>query len=171
LAWYPGSGNHSSQTKPSRNVRHEPFTPAIPRFVLERPGVLGAVLAVSGIAASITLIKAMPGWPAWMIFPSMALAVLALAATVVGSVILVVLALQPIIAAKDDLDWDDEPLASMGIPLPLQRKCEALGYWTCEALSESIDRGLFPWNDLNYDERQQVHRAIQFWRTTTPTGG
>lgn len=134
---------------------------------MKRPGVLGAALAVFGTSASVLLIKSMPGWPNWMIFPSMGLAVLALAATVVGAVLLVVLALQPVIAARDDLGWDEEPLASMGIPAQLQRKCEALGYWTCEALASAIDRGLFPWNELNYDERQQVHRAIQFWRATS----
>lgn len=134
---------------------------------MKRPGVLGAALMISGMGASALLIRSMPSWPRWMIFPSMGLAVLALAATVVGTALLAVLALQPVIVSREDLGWDEEPLASTGIPAALQRKCEALGYWTCESLAEAIDKGLFPWNELDYDERQQVHRAIQFWRATT----
>jgi hypothetical protein len=171
LTWFPGSGGQSSKPSLSHSARHEPFTPHIPRFIIERPAVLGAILASFGIGSSVLIIQTMHRWPVWMIFPSMALAVLAMAATVVGLVILVVLALQPLIEAKQDLGWDAEPLASMGIPLTLQRKCEALGYWTCEALAQAIDKGLFPWNDLNYDERQQIHRAIQFWRATTVVAG
>ncbi len=167
MTWFPGSGSQFSKPTLSPSARHEPFTPHIPRFILERPGILGAVLATSGIGTSVLIIKTMHRWPVWMIFPSMGIAVLAMAATVIGLVLMVVLALQPLIEAKQDLGWDAEPLASMGIPLTLQRKCEALGYWTCESLSEAIAKGLFPWTELDYDERQQIHRAIQFWRTMT----
>ena len=132
--------------------------------------LMGFVLSAIGISLSLLIIKTMHRWPLWMLVPSMGIAVLAMAATVIGLVILVVVLLQPLIEGKDDLGWDDEPLASMGIPLTLQRKCEALGYWTCEALSDAVNKGIFPWTDLTYDERQQVHRAIEFWRATTVTG-
>ncbi len=170
MTWFPGPGGHPSQSRLSQGARHEPFSPRIPGFILERPIILGAVLATFGIGTSVVMIKTMHRWPAWMIVPSMGLAVLAMAATVIGLVILTILALQPLIEGKEDLGWDAEPLASMGIPLGLQRKCEKLGYWTCEALSEAIAKGLFPWTDLDYDERQQIHRAVQFWRATTGAG-
>lgn len=167
MTWFPGSGGYPGRSKLDGSVRHEPFTPSIPDFILERPAIAGVLLSAVGISTSLLIIRTMHRWPLWMLVPSMGFAVLAITATVVGIVVLVVLLLLPLIASKDDLGWDDEPLASMGIPLSLQRKVENLGYWTCEALSEAIGKGLFPWNDLNYDERQQIHRAIEFWRATT----
>jgi hypothetical protein len=170
LTWFPGSGGYSNRPQLSGDVRHAPFTPSIPEFVLERPLILGSLLSATGISLSLLIVKTMHRWPAWMLVPSMGIAVLAMTTTVIGAVILVVLLLQPLIEGQDDLGWDDEPLASMGIPLSLQRRCEVLGYWTCEALSKATDKGLFPWSDLNYDERQQLHRAIEFWRATTVSG-
>ena len=170
MTWFPGSGSYPSRPKLSSSVRHQPFTPSVPNFVLERPILMGLALSVIGISLSLLIIRTMHRWPLWMLVPSMGIAVIAMTATVIGLVVLVVVLMQPLIESKDDLGWDDEPLASMGIPLSLQRKCEALGYWTCEALSEAVDKGIFPWTDLTYDERQQVHRAIEFWRATTVTG-
>jgi hypothetical protein len=170
LTWFPGSGGYATRPRVDGSSRHEPFTPGVPDFVLERPLLGGLVLSGLGIVTSLLIIKTMHRWPLWMLVPSMGVAVLAMTATVVGLVILVVLLMQPLIEGKDDLGWDAEPLASMGIPLSLQRKCEALGYWTCEALSDAIAKGLFPWTDLDYDERQQIHRAIEFWRVTTVSG-
>lgn len=170
MTWFPGSGGYSTRPRADGSVRHEPFTPSVPDFVLERPLLMGLALSLVGIGTSLLIIKTMHRWPLWMLIPSMGLAVFAMTATVVGLVILVVLLMQPLLEGKEDLGWDDEPLASMGIPLTLQRKCEKLGYWTCEALSDAIDKGLFPWTDLNYDERQQVHRAIEFWRVTSVGG-
>lgn len=167
MTWFPGSGGSSGRSKLNGSVRFEPFTPAVPNFILERPAIAGGLLSVAGISASLLIIQTMHRWPVWMLLPSMGFAVLAMTATVIGLVVLVVMLLQPLIEGKDDLGWDAEPLASMGIPLSLQRKVEGLGYWTCESLSEATSKGLFPWNDLDYDERQQVHRAIEFWRATT----
>ncbi len=169
MTWLPGSGGSPGRSKLNSSVRYEPFTPTVPDFILERPAIAGALLATAGISASLLIIQTMHRWPLWLLIPSMGFAVLAMTATVIGLVILIVLLLQPLIEGKDDLGWDAEPLASMGIPLSLQRKVEGLGYWTCEALSDAITKGLFPWNDLSYDERQQVHRAIEFWRATTVT--
>ena len=170
MTWLPGSGGYLGRSRLNGPARHEPFTPGIPEFVLGRPVIAGTLLSVIGIGSSLFIIKTMHNWPTWMLVPSMGLAVVAMTATAVGLVTLVVLLMQPLIEGKDDLGWDDEPLASMGIPLSLQRKCEALGYWTCESLSDAIAKGLFPWTDLDYDERQQVHRAVEFWRATTVTG-
>ena len=170
LTWFPGSGGYPNRPKLSGSVRNEPFTPGIPGYVLGRPVLTGLALSAAGIGMSYLIIKTMHRWPLWMLVPSMGLAVLAMTATVIGLVILVVLLMQPLIEGKDDLGWEDEPLASMGIPLSLQRRCEALGYWTCEALADAVDKGIFPWTDLSYDERQQVHRAIEFWRATAVAG-
>jgi hypothetical protein len=62
-----------------------------------------------------------------------------------------------------ELDWDAEPLSDLGIPLPLQRKCEQLGYWAADDLVEAINRSRFPWVALEYDERMQLERAVHRW--------
>ena len=133
---------------------------------MERPLVLALLLAATGSATSYLLITTMHRWPAWTIFPSMLIAVLAMAATATGAGLLVVLMLQPIIELKDDLGWDEEPLASMGLPHSLQRKCEQLGYWTCESAVAAMEKGTFPWTELEYDERMQVERAMNYWKAT-----
>ncbi len=143
---------------------HEPFTPRIPRWFRERPLILGVLLSGVGVSLSVLIVTTMHRWPLWLLFPSMFLAVIAMAATSLGLCLIVVVGLQPLISMKDDLEWDDEPLASMGIPRSLQRKCEQHGYWTCEALSKAIDKSIFPWTEFEYDERQQITRAVGFWK-------
>jgi hypothetical protein len=149
-----------------RHQRHEPIVVALPRALRDRPLLLGATLAVTGLGVCTLIITTMADWPRWLIFPSMFIAVPALVATVIGLSMLVVLGFLPLLERRD-LGWDDEPLATLGIPLALQRKCEALGYWTCVALSEAIEKGIFPWTELEYDERMQVQRLIELWRAQT----
>ena len=142
---------------------------ALPRALHDRPLLLGATLTVTGLGVCTLIIRTRADWPRWLIFPSMFIAVPALVATVIGLSMLVVLGFLPLLERRD-LGWDDEPLAVLGIPLALQRKCEALGYWTCVALSEAIDKRLFPWTELEYDERMQVQRAIDLWQAQTDKG-
>jgi hypothetical protein len=137
---------------------------ALPRAVRERPLVLGVFLAVTGGAVCALIVTTMARWPTWLLLPSMFVAVPALVATVIGLSMVAVLGMTPLLE-RAELDWDDDPLAHLGIPLALQRKCEQLGYWTCEALSEAIEKSMFPWRELEYDERMQVERAVVFWRS------
>jgi hypothetical protein len=139
---------------------------ALPRAVRERPLVLGLVLAVTGAGLCTLIVTTMARWPSWLLVPSLFVAVPALTATAIGLAMVAVLGLLPLLE-RAELDWDDEPLAHLGIPLALQRKCEQLGYWTCEALSEAIEKSIFPWRELEYDERMQVERAVAFWRSQT----
>ena len=97
-----------------------------------------------------------------MLFPSMMLAVLSLITMVIGLGILTVRLMEPALGLMD-LNWDAEPLAQLGIPLPLQRKCESLGYWTADDLVRAVDKGKFPWTSLEYDERMQVQRGAERW--------
>lgn len=136
---------------------------ALPRALRERPLLLGLVLTVTGSALCTLIITTMARWPSWLIFPSMFVAVPALVATVIGLSMVAVLGLLPVLE-RAELGWDDAPLAVLGIPLALQRRCEQLGYWTCEALSEAIEKSIFPWRELEYDERMQVQRAVELWR-------
>lgn len=137
---------------------------ALPRAVRERPLVLGLTLAVTGAGVCTLIITTMARWPSWLLFPSLFVAVPALVATVIGLSMVAVLGMTPLIE-RAELGWDDAPLAVLGIPHALQRKCEQLGYWTCEALSEAIEKSAFPWRELEYDERLQVERAVTFWRS------
>lgn len=121
------------------------------------------LLAVAGIAGCWIIVTGMESWPTWAIFPAMLVAVAALGATAVGLGILVVLALAPLIGSRD-LAWHAESLGALGLPRDLRMKCEALGFWTCEAMLASIERSRFPWTELEYDERMQVERAISRWR-------
>jgi hypothetical protein len=73
--------------------------------------------------------------------------------------------LEPVLGLID-LDWDAEPLAQLGIPVVLQRKCESLGFWTAEDLVRAVDRGKFPWTGLEYDERMQLQRAVDRWNAS-----
>lgn len=145
-----------------RERRHEPFTPQVPAFISDRPAVSGALMAVGGFSANWWIGTQMPGWPAWMILPGAIVAILCLFTMMIGLGLVVVRALEPVIA-RMDLDWDAEPLAALGIPLPLQRKCESLGFWSAEDLVNAVDHGTFPWTKLEYDERMQVERAAQRW--------
>lgn len=120
-------------------------------------------LASVGVAGSWVIVTSMGGWPTWLLFPGILASVIVLSSTVIGMGWLSVLALQPALGSKA-LGWHAEPLTVLGLPLALQRKCEALGFWTCESLVESIDRGRFPWTALEYDERMQVERALSLWK-------
>ena len=124
----------------------------------------GVLLALLGALGNWAIAASMSSWPSWMLFPSAFLAVLALVAMIVGLGILVVRALEPVLG-RMELDWDAEPLALLGIPLPLQRKCEQLGFWAADDLARAVERGKFPWAALEYDERVQIERAAQLWRS------
>jgi hypothetical protein len=128
----------------------------------QHPTLAGAILAGVGIAAIATIIHNMPTWPTWMLFPSVLLSVPALVAMMLGLGIVTVRALEPALALMD-LDWDAEPLGVLGFPLPLQRKCEQLGFWSAEDLVKAVEKGKFPWVALEYDERMQIERAAQRW--------
>ena len=162
MIWFHGSNGPFVYRRLSGRARQEPFVPRIPEMLHERPRVAALFLASAGIGGSFLIITRMGDWPVWTIFPVMVGAVLALSATVVGFGLLVVLALEPIIGSRD-LKWDAEPLGVLGLPLPVQRKCESLGFWTCEAMAASIEQRRFPWTSLEYDERMQVERAISRW--------
>lgn len=163
MTWFPGPGWHSRRSKLSREARHQPFTPRLPALLLKHPAILGLVLATAGVGLSIALITTMHRWPNWLLLPSMFLAVVSMGATAVGFSLLAVLGLQPLIESKE-ATWGDEPLRNMGMSSALRHKCEGLGYWTCESLSEAVEKSLFPWRSLEYDERLQVDRAVQRWR-------
>jgi hypothetical protein len=160
--WFQGPQQWLDHHRLARHRRHEPFTPRLPRLILERPALFGTVLAVGGIAGNWWVTHALDDWPDWMLFPSLLLATLALVAMVIGLGILTVRMLEPVLAMKD-FQWDAEPLAVLGIPVPLQRKCERIGFWTAEDLVKAVERGKFPWTALEYDERMQIERAAQRW--------
>lgn len=165
MHWFQGPQHWLDHHKLAPDRRHEPFTPRVPRLVLSHPVMFGAVLTGGGIFGNWILSSQMSGWPDWMLFPSMMLAVLSLVSMVIGLGILTVRLLEPVLGLMD-LDWDAEPLAQLGIPLPLQRKCESLGFWTVEDLVRAVDKGKFPWTRLEYDERMQVQRGAERWRTS-----
>jgi hypothetical protein len=166
LIWFHGFNGPFVYRRLSRRARQEPFVPRVPEMLHERPRLTALLLASAGIGGSFLIITKMGDWPVWTIFPVMIGAVLSLSATVVGFGLLVVLALEPIIGSRD-LKWDAEPLGVLGLPLPVQRKCESLGFWTCEAMMASIEQRRFPWTSLEYDERMQVERAISRWHAVT----
>jgi hypothetical protein len=138
--------------------------------VRAHPALAGTVLAVLGILGNWAIARSMSSWPAWMLFPSVVLSVLAIVALILGLGLLVVRLLEPVIAVMH-VDWGDEPLAGLGLPPALQRKCEQLGFWTAEAVVSAIDRGKFSWIALEYDERMQLERAAQRWRSASATAG
>jgi hypothetical protein len=160
--WFQGPQHWLDHHKLAHDRRHEPFTPRVPGFILSHPAAFGAVMTIAGILGNWFISSRMAGWPAWSLFPSMILAVLALVTMVIGLGILTVRMLEPVLAVMD-INWDAEPLAQLGIPLSLQRKCESIGYWTAEDLVRAVDRGRFPWTTLEYDERMQVQRAAERW--------
>jgi hypothetical protein len=160
--WFQGPQHWLDHHKLGRERRHEPFTPRLPGVVMAHPALAGLVLAVAGVLGNWMISTRMSDWPAWMLFPSMLLAVVSLVMMIIGLGLLTVRMLEPVLGLMD-LGWDAEPLAQLGIPLSLQRKCEALGYWTAEDLVRAVDRGRFPWTSLEYDERMQVQRGVDRW--------
>ena len=163
VTWFHGSNGPIGDRRLSAEVRQQPIAPRVPSVVYQRPFVAAMLMAVTGIGGTCLIVTGMGDWPVWTIFPVMIGAVLSLAATVVGLSLVVVLALQPIIGSRD-LNWDAEPQGVLGLPLNVQRKCESLGFWTCEAMVASIEQRRFPWTSLEYDERMQVERAISRWQ-------
>jgi hypothetical protein len=161
--WLHGPHGRTSLTRLSRAQRHEPFTPRLPQLVRAYPALAGLLLALAGIAGNWGIASNMSAWPAWMLFPAMLLSVFALVAMILGLGLIVVRLLEPVVALMAS-DWGDEPLAALGIPYPLQRKCEQLGYWTAADLVTAVERSKFNWTALAYDERMQVERAAQRWR-------
>lgn len=169
--WFQGPQHWLDHHQLARDRRQEPFTPSVPGFVTAHPALFGAVVAALGVAGNWVIASRMSDWPAWMLFPSMMLAVLSLLAMVIGLGILTVRLMEPALALMD-LGWDAEPLAQLGIPLALQRRCEALGYWTVEDLVRAIDKGKFPWTMIEYDERMQLQRAADRWNAAAaPSAG
>jgi hypothetical protein len=167
--WFQGPQHWLDHNKLERDRRHEPFTPRVPGFVLSHPAPFALVMAALGIFGNWFIASRVTSWPAWMLFPSMALAALCLIAMVIGLGILTVRLLEPVLSIMD-LNWDADPLAQLGIPLSLQRKCERLGYWTAEDLVRAVEKGKFPWTLLEYDERMQVERAAARWNAHSQTG-
>jgi hypothetical protein len=166
--WFQGPHHWLDHHKLSRDRRHEPFTPRVPGFILAHPALFGVVMAALGVLGNWFISSRMSDWPAWTLFPSMILAVLSLLAMVIGLGIVTVRLMEPALALMD-LNWDAEPLAQLGIPLSLQRRCEAIGYWTAEELVRAIDKGKFPWTLLEYDERMQLQRAADRWSAAAVT--
>ncbi|HEX5164783.1 MAG TPA: hypothetical protein VFV93_05250 [Thermomicrobiales bacterium] len=141
----------------------------MPGFILTHPALSAIVMASLGILGNWAIVRNVANWPPWMLFPSMIVAVVCLLTMVIGLGILTVRLLEPALALMD-LNWDAEPLAQLGIPLSLQRKCERLGYWTAEDLVRDIDTGKFPWTLIEYDERMQLERAAARWNAQPGTG-
>lgn len=134
----------------------------------------GLLLAILGILGNWFIVRNLTSWPAWMLFPSLIIATLALVSMMLGLGIVTVRLLEPVIATME-LDWDAEPVSALGVPPVLQRKCERLGYWTAEDIVRAVDKGTFPWTELEYDERMQIQRSAHRWsaavrqeRETTP---
>jgi hypothetical protein len=119
-------------------------------------------MATLGFAGNWWVADQLQYWPSWSLFPGVALSVTCLVAMVIGLGLLVIRALEPVLATME-LDWDAEPLAALAIPPALQRKCEALGYWAADELARAVEKGTFPWTSLAYDERMQLERAAHRW--------
>lgn len=123
-------------------------------------------MAVGGFAGNWWVADQLQYWPSWSLFPGVAISVLCLISMVIGLGLVVIRALEPMLATME-LDWDAEPLAALAIPPMLQRKCEGLGYWATEDLVQAIEKGKFPWTSLAYDERMQLERAAHRWSAAT----
>lgn len=120
------------------------------------------MLAAGGFVGNWWISNRLAEWPSWMLMPGAMLSIVCLVLMVIGLGLATIRALYPVLALME-LDWDAEPLAALGIPLPLQRKCERLGFWAAEDITRAIERGSFPWTELEYDERMQLERAAQRW--------
>jgi hypothetical protein len=159
----PGPHGRSRRPRLSPDLRHEPFTPRLPRLLRERPLLAGLALALCGGFGNWLLTHFIVDWPGWTLFPSFLAAVLCLGTMVIGLGMATVCALEPVVS-KMAADWDDDPVAALGVPPALQRKCEQLGFWTASDVAAAVTRGTFPWTSLDYDERQQIDRAGQRWQ-------
>lgn len=162
MHWFHGFGLRRRSTRLTREQRHEPFTPGVPAWMRDHPTLTGALLAAAGILTITLIVRNLADWPGWLLFPSMLLSVPALAAMMLGLGLVTVRLLEPALGVMD-LNWDAEPLNALGLPLPLQRKCEQLGYWAAEDVVRAIEKGSFPWMALEYDERMQIQRSTQRW--------
>jgi hypothetical protein len=129
----------------------------------ERPLLTGLALAATGAFGNWLITHYIQSWPAWTLFPSFLGAVLCLATMVIGLGVATVCSLEPVVGRMAQ-DWDDDPVAALGVPPTLQRKCEQLGFWTATDVAQAVTRGTFPWTSLAYDERQQIDRASQRWQ-------
>lgn len=159
----PGPHSRFGQKRLARAERHEPFTPRLPRLMLTRPALSAVVVALTGIAGVWFITRSLANWPRWMLFPSILLSVIALAAMIFGLGVLTVRVLEHAIG-KMGVDWDDDPIAALGVPQQLQRKCEQLGFWTATDVTDAVARGIFPWTAFDYDERMQLGRSAERWR-------
>jgi hypothetical protein len=164
----PGPHGRSGRARLTRAQRHEPFTPRLPRIMRDRPLVGGGVLAAAGIAGNWLIVHNLQHWPSWTLFPSMLIAALFLATMVIGLGVVTICALEPVLG-KMPLEWDAEPVAALGLPYPLQRKLERLGFWTADGLAESVARATFPWTEVDYAERMQIDSAASRWSQARAT--
>jgi hypothetical protein len=164
VLWLHGPHGLFDHSRLPRERRHEPFTPRLPAFLMAHPTTCGIVLAGGGIGGTWAVVGGMPGWPDWAVMPGAILGILCMLAMMIGLGIVVVRLLEPVLGMME-LDWNAEPLSALGIPFALQRKCERLGYWSAEDLTRSVERGTFPWTEIAFDERLQIERSAQLWKT------
>ncbi|MCO5178172.1 MAG: hypothetical protein M9890_14550 [Thermomicrobiales bacterium] len=139
----------------------EPFTPNIPSIVSEKPALTGAALATLGVFGTWLIVSQMATWPNWTLFPSMMLAMLSLLAMMLGFVLLTIRWLEPVIS-RMDLNWDADPVGSLGLPPTLQSKLESLGFWSADDVCRAVERGKFPWLSLELSERRVIESAVAF---------
>jgi len=156
-----------------RDRAGEPFTPNIPTIVSERPALTGAALSVLGILGTWLIVSQMATWPNWTLFPSMMLAMLSLLAMMLGFVLLTIRWLEPVIS-RMDLNWDADPVGSLGLPPTLQSKLETLGFWSADDVCRAVEDETFPWLSLELTERRVLQSAVAFRSvkaTDTPSAG
>ena len=97
MHWFQGPQHWLDHHKLSRDRRHEPFTPRLPGLILAHPALAGLALVVFGILGNWMISTRMSDWPAWMLFPSMILAVVSLIMMVIGLGLLTVRMLEPVL--------------------------------------------------------------------------
>ncbi|MFW6075439.1 MAG: hypothetical protein ACOC9Y_07580 [Chloroflexota bacterium] len=170
MTWLPGPADRPSTWNIPSRLRQQPFNPRLPAAIPDNPLILGLAMGSLGIVLSVTIVTTMHRWPAWMLMPSMAIAVVAMAATAVGSSIVVAAMMQPVIASRENLNWSETPLSVLGISLQLQKQCQGLGYWTCESVGRAVESGTFPWTEFGFDERRQLHGSISHWQGSQEYG-
>ncbi|HUG15723.1 MAG TPA: hypothetical protein VMM78_11985 [Thermomicrobiales bacterium] len=162
MLWIHGPHGLYDNTRLPRERRHEPFTPRLPGLLMTHPSACAVALAGGGIGGIWAIVRSMPRWPDWALIPGSMLGILCILAMMFGLGILVVRVLEPVIGLME-LDWNAEPVSSLGMPIALQRTCERLGYWTADDLARSVARGSFPWTEVAYAERMQIERAAHLW--------